>query len=197
MSTFNSIEEYTKALNKRIKLLQTSEKQFALVVNGTHAEIVDRIFGEGKNEKNSQIGKYSTKPTLAGAKSFTTKSGFNKIAGSKTKRKKLEWVTIRSGGKQVNLFEVPGGYKQIRSLDGSQTSFVDLTRSGELKSDFAKAAQRLGPFKYATGVRKDINSKKIEGNEKRFGGIFQPTKKERGFHSEQVSKLLAKIWSVD
>lgn len=195
MATFNDVDSYLKALAKRMQKIGSSEKDFALIVNDTHADVVNRVFGQGKNSNNGKIGSYSTKPTLAGSSSFTTKSGFNKIAGSKTKRRKLKWATISSGGKNVALFEVPGGYKQIRSLDGRQAAFVDLTRSGELKGDFSRAALRQSPFVWLTGVRKPINSKKLQGIQEKYGNVFQPTKSERKEHTIKIDNLLGKIWN--
>lgn len=194
MNTYKSVDEYLKALNKRLAQIGKSEKDFALIISDTHAGIVQRVFGEGKNEKEAKIGSYSTKPTLAGATSFNTKSGANKIAGSKSKRAKLKWVTVKSGGKNVSLFEVPGGYKQIRQLDGRQTSFVDLTRSGELKNDFSNSLQRQSPFVWVTGVKKGINAKKVEGLTDKYGDVFSPSLQDREKHKEKVSNLLEKIW---
>jgi len=94
-----------------------------------------RIHNEGKNVRETQIGKYSTKPTLIGAKSFRKKSTANKIFGSKKKRSELKWRKVK--GKSLAI--LPGGYKQIRALDGDKTSFVNLSRTGKLSKEFQAA----------------------------------------------------------
>ena len=54
-----------------------------------------RIHNEGKNVRETQIGKYSTTPTLIGAKSFRKKSTANKVLGSKKKRSELKWRKVK------------------------------------------------------------------------------------------------------
>lgn len=119
------------------------------------ANIANRVFQDGQASNEGLIGNYSTKPTLVGAKSFFKKTTGNKLFGSKAKRKKLQWVTTKSGKKLAIL---PGGYAAIRALQGRQVSKVDLHMTGKLMNEWSIAARK---GRYFLGFRgeygKDIS----------------------------------------
>ena len=57
--------------------------------------------------------------------------------------------------------------------------------SGDLQSDFRKAAigspakaTKIDNLKYAIQLDREINEKKMEGHEKKYGKITDPTKEE-------------------
>lgn len=133
----------------------------AIAATSARALTLERIFVNGEDCTGSKIGEYSTKETLIGRSSFLTQAGANKFLGSPTKRKNLEWVTIN--GKR--LAKLPGGYKNIRDADGRQTAFVDLSYSGNMRSDW-QSIQTLNGFDI--GWLTILSSKKAAGNEKRF-----------------------------
>ena len=160
----------------------------------THTKTVVRIFIHGINSQNRSIGRYSIRPTLAGRRSFVTKAGFNKFAGTKAKRRKLQWRTV--GGKK--LFVVVGGYKAIKSADGRQTVFVDLIRTDALRKDFARAPHKVANNKYVADIRRDENTIKATSNEKRFGGpIFNLTKSEEDFFNNTHNRLVNEAMTVN
>ena len=54
------------------------------------------------------------------------------MPGSKQKRRELKWVTLQRGGRNIKLFELPGGYKEFRDIHGRQTDHVDFTFTGKM-----------------------------------------------------------------
>ena len=82
-----------------------------------------------------------------------------------------------------------GGYKQLRSIQGLETAFVDLQYTGDLFTDFSKLA--IDGQTVVAKVSRDINKKKIRGLIKRFGAsTFKHTKEEREFFANEAKKKL-------
>jgi hypothetical protein len=91
----------------------------AVAIAGTtaRAELVRRIFGEGRAADGSQIGQYSTDPVYVGASSFLTKKGASQVLGSKAKRRKL-YGAAKASGKPA-LFLSPGPAQVEKGLSFS------------------------------------------------------------------------------
>ena len=120
-----------------------------------------------------------------------TTSACSSIAGSKTKRKELKWVTLQRGGKNIRLFELPGGYKQFREIHGRQTGFVDFTFTGKMMGSIHILSN---PSQHSQGVvvigpNTDEEQKKMAGNEKRKGEILNL--------SDSEIKEIADMFKVD
>ena len=119
------------------------------------------------------IGSYSTKDILVGKSSFVKKSTANQLLGSKAKRRKLEWVT--KNGKRLAI--LPGGYAQLRALQGRQTSKVDLHMTGKLLNDFVVSGKRS---RYFLGFRSKYGKTISIAQETRFSKpIFNTSDTER------------------
>jgi len=120
------VDRLTLKLNNIADLKQAKgEIAQALLVSNQ-----DRVHLAGKDTKGKSIGQYSTKPTLIGASSFTTKGAARKVLGSKKKRRALQWRKVKGN----NLAVLPGGYKEIRRIEGRETSKVNLDRTGKLRN---------------------------------------------------------------
>jgi len=61
-----------------------------------------------------------------------------------------------------------GSYKKYREKRGRQTAFVDLILEGDLFRDFSTTVVKLGK-RWVTGVKRPINSDKIDGMTKLYG----------------------------
>ena len=163
-------------LSKKFKRLEKVEtdKLARTAALTLQANISNRVFQDGEASNEGLIGNYSTKPTLISAKTFFKKTVANGLFGSKSKRKKLEWVTTKSGKR---LAVLPGGYKQIRALQGRQVSKVDLHMTGRLLNDWSIAGKRN---QYVLGFRskygKDISNAMESKYKKR---IFNSSSTER------------------
>jgi len=108
----------------------------------------NRVYTQGESAEGGKIGDYSTKPTLIGASSFVNKGSASKVFG-KQKNKANKWVTVK--GK--HLIVLPGGYKQIRSIEGFPNDKVYLTRTRKMMKELSfakvKGVWSIGfPFQY-------------------------------------------------
>lgn len=121
-------ELHTQLKTDLSKLAQT-DKLLLTLAREMYIITSKRIFTDGILSSGDKL-RYKSNAVLAGASSFATKAGFNKIAGSKAKRSKLKWLTLPSG---AHLFEVEGGFKKIKELSGRPNPF-DFT--GQLKKSY-------------------------------------------------------------
>lgn len=106
-----------KELQKLVKRELPLFIQETIALNAIE-KITTRVIERQKNYLGGSFSAYSKKPILTSGK--TEKSGRvgRALASSKAKRRELDWVTIRSGGKNVHLFVLPGGYAQLRRIEG-------------------------------------------------------------------------------
>ena len=190
----DDIKTLERFINRFGNVIAKNAKRIERVaITTTYGLYLRRIFNDGKATDGSKIGQYSTNPTLIGAQSFRTRSQANKVLGSKKKRSALSWVKAKGN----NLVVLKGGYKELRSLQGLQTSTVNLQYRDDLfrsvKIGTNKGDTVIG-FVDGRGLKgkADLQRKKAEGNEARFGKqIFTISK------SEQKAMDLAVIKEVD
>lgn len=151
----------------------------ALALNST------RVQKEGESSDGNKFDPYSTKPMLASRKGMT-QNAYASIAGSKQKRKELDWVTI-NGHK---LFQIPGGYKQYRDLHGRQSSFVDFNFTGRMWNNIKLVSDRseLNSGVAVIKATEDLQKKKLAGLTERKGEILGLSKEEE--------KRLADVYEV-
>lgn len=157
----SDIRDVVIKLNAKFKKAKVSDSLLREIATTLQASNIRRVMTDGKAVSGVPIGKYSTKDTLAGRKSFRTAGGFNKIAGSKKKRTALDWRTL---GKR-HLFIVEGGYKKIRELDGDPTDKVNLRRTGNLMRGWVIEKTTTG---WAIGFSAEIDTIIAEEQEKNF-----------------------------
>lgn len=168
------------------------------VAESANTNLKDRIINTGYNAEGRQYDPYSTTPMLANCKSMT-QSACSKVAGSKTKRKDLKWVTLQRGGKNVRLFELAGGYKEFRELHGRQTGFVDFAFSGRMWADVQIVSS---DGEHANGIARistlsDEQMKKLEGHTKRKGVLLDLNQAEIDKLAKIVSERLTRIWQQE
>ena len=173
-------------------------KMMLEVAESANTNLKDRIINTGYNAEGRQYDPYSTTPMLANCKSMT-QSACSKVAGSKTKRKDLKWVTLQRGGKNVRLFELAGGYKEFRELHGRQTGFVDFAFSGRM---WAGVQIVSSDGEHANGIARistlsDEQMKKLEGNTKRKGVLLDLNQAEIDKLAKIVSERLTRIWQQE
>lgn len=173
-------------------------KMMLEVAESANTNLKDRIINTGYNAEGRQYDPYSTTPMLANCKSMT-QSACSKVAGSKTKRKDLKWVTLQRGGKNVRLFELAGGYKEFRELHGRQTGFVDFAFSGRMWADVQIVSS---DGEHANGIARistlsDEQMKKLEGHTKRKGVLLDLNQAEIDKLAKIVSERLTRIWQQE
>lgn len=159
------------------------------------ADIKDRVIEQGRRadgrkfaSPNNPTG-YSRKPMLANHTGFWNKSGAERIAGSKSKRRDLKWVTIQRGGRNIKLFELEGGYEQFRELQGRRVDIVNFSLSGRMwaNTNIKSASKNKVTI---GGLTKETNDK-LEGNTKRFGKILDLSETEvRRLKNDYVGSIV-------
>lgn len=172
-----TFEEYNKNLDGVIKDLQSGAHGMVMLQMAEEALtlIKKRVIHTGTNAKGQKYKPYSTKPMLANCSSMIL-SACNKVAGSKQKRKELDWVTI-NGHK---LFELKGGYKQWRELHGRQTDHVDFSVNNNMWNDINVISNQTDHKNGVAiiGAKEQLQKKKLSGNTARRGHILDLSKKE-------------------
>lgn len=186
-----TLKEYNERLKKAVSDVETSIGETMVKLGSSALALIrQRVQETGTDAAGKKFNSYSERPALTNRTAMTT-SAYSKIAGSKTKRRDLKWVTLQRGGRNIKLFQLDNGYKQFRELHGRQTNFVDFTFFGSMwgnigiisnKSQHDSGLVTIGP---AT----DEEMKKLEGNVKRKGQILD-------LSDEELSSL-AKDFELD
>jgi hypothetical protein len=181
-------EQYVNKLRNSIKLLEKDNKPLQMAAFATHETMIDRIFVEGKATDNGQIGKYNTTNAIYINPKNAVKKGGLKVAG------KYGETTFKNGKKHKTAYVK--SYSDYRGKVGRQNSYVDLVLSGDLNKDYANKGQpiKINNNTFASAVSRDINLKKIDGQEVHFSKkIFSLTKSERDLFQEIAQKELMLI----
>lgn len=123
------------------------------------------------------------------------------------KKKVPVWIKFPKAKKAVPVMIIDGGYKQFRAIQGRESSFANLRYTNELQNDLGNGALSKGASgivkptpikisntKYRITLKKDINIKKVEGLEKKFGKFLGHTKEEKELFQKvyafEVEKIL-------
>ncbi len=177
MTTQRFIDSQKKIFDQIIK----QDVPLKRAAASTLAMQATRIFVNGQNSDGGDIGQYNaTDPfyvnpgTSAGAAKGNKKanvSGLGKPTGKTGK-------TSFSDGRPHKTVWVQS-YKSFKGKIGQPNDKVRLVLSGDLRSDFSSSQlQKVSTHEYVSGVKRDINVKKAEGLQDKYGPIFYPTKNE-------------------
>lgn len=148
---------------ERLKSLTSDQKATYLstrLLNNIERIVKDRIFVEGLDSSFRQIGTYSTRAFKlskipADPDTFYSNS-------KKTKSAVSDWDSIYSSLKG----KAEGGTVELRSAQGLQTAFVDLTYTGKLKNSIKVRALGNIIDIYIAG---SVNADKMNWLENHFG----------------------------
>lgn len=162
-------DEYIQSLRAKVTEIESGKALFLASSTATKSMVL-RVFTNGLNSQNENIGQYNSTDPLyidpnTSPKKFPTvgKTGKSVFASTGEKHK-------------TGWFE---SYKAFRGKIGRETSKVNLQLTGELKSDVENGLQRISNTEYVLKLKRQIDADKIAGQEKRFGLIFHFTKQER------------------
>ena len=158
----SNIDDILGNLEGNLQKINSFNALLREVATTMYANITRRIHNDGQDVNESDIGRYSTTPTLIGASSFVNKTAANKVFGSLAKRRQLDWITFK--GRHLAILD--GGYKQIRNIEGKDTSHVNLNRTGQLRKDFAFESQ--GKM-YVLGFKSEYGAKLRKYQEEHWG----------------------------
>lgn len=174
--------------NERLQLLaqQSGEKAVESVLvpaaNALLAGIINRVVNDGRNSSDQNIGSYSSKPSYYEQNQFVKKSAFKpqgKTGKSQTK-----------AGKMHKSMYLPGGYKQLRDIQGRPTDKVNLNYSGS-----TMASYQLQPLKDAVviGFVNEKSSRVRKALEKKYGRSYYATQKEMDNYNKEVAEESKKL----
>lgn len=150
------------------------------------ADMKERVFNDGKAADGSSIGHYSIKPLYATQDEFSVRSKF------KPQGKNSSSQYFQTGNKRKSQY-VPGGYKELRAIQGFSTETVNLDYTGSLRHSITVGTVGTNVvLGFADKERFEI----AEGNEGRFHKeIFTPSKRERETVTKVVFHELDKIFN--
>lgn len=188
-------EEYVKREKKFYDNLVKNGKPFQISVYNIVAKQAKRIFEDGKKSDGSLIGKYNTTSSLyANPKWFKGGNKFKPLKG-KTGKSKFKDGTPH----KTRYFK---NYKELRNTLGRRIDTVNLQLNYDLFSDFANSSKgnlpkRITPikvnnFEYRMQFSRELNAKKREGLEAKYGKIFNTTKEEKKAFIETLDFNLRK-----
>jgi len=174
-------EEFQKKIEDKIRSLNVVKEVTFPIATEMLRLYTNRIFDEGVNGNDAQIGKYSTKEMYASKSAFKNAGGFKGV-GKRPKKK----------GKVNKSMYLPGGYKQLKSIQGLESSFVNLTYRGDLRRGL-----KLVTVGDAVEIKvAGINEKKVSGLKDKYGAAtFNHTKEEKEFFKKEVGRKITEYLS--
>lgn len=151
------------------------------------ANFLKRVFVEGLDSQNSELGNYSEKPNYFSKEQFVRKSAFKGQGQRGFKGERIKEVSagqFKVVKSEVKTMYLKNGYKELRQIQGRPTDKVNLDYSGSLKN-----AYRVFKFGEAVvfGQNDTFEHKKIEGLTDRFSEFQTLT----DFEVEQLKNDLA------
>lgn len=181
-------EEWAADFQKKLDIIKTGDFVF-LAAKSSMAAMSKRIFADGKNTGGGSIGSYNSTNELYVSDDNSPKAGSHK---GKT-------------GKTITTTYYTS-YKNFRDKMNRNTSVVNLKLNNELQNDFNNSAISKGDnalgksipikvnnFHYQIVLNKDINIAKKTGAEKKYGKIFDLTKREEQIFLQVQEFEIAKI----
>ena len=182
------------------KLLRTINRELPTYIQERTAMnavlfIERRVQMTGKNYLGNPFKPYSTKPMLTSGTTSKSKAIWNQLASSKKSRKNLDWVTIKRWGKNIRLFELKGGYKEMRRREGLQTGHKDFWFTTQMWRGFGVKGVVRGKGKMVIkiGAKNTETQKKIDGNSAREGvNIINISDQELDKLAKQIDQQMQK-----
>ena len=160
------------------------------------AIVSERVIQKSVSGDGGHFSAYSTDPMLTSGTTVKSKRVWNEKAGSKAKRRDLKWVTIQKGGKNIRLFELEGGYAELRRLEGFSNRYKNFWFTSEMWRGFGlkQATKSSQGFKLVYGGKTSEAQKKMNWNSEREGkNILDMTTGEETEISNNVSKWIDKM----
>lgn len=220
------LQEYQEKIKALAAAASTIAVESVIIpaANELLAETKNRIILDGKKSDGTLIGSYSNKPGYYGVNAFDKKGSFKPqgkkesvvygISNVKTKKTKVpKRATDIINGKKTAVrnqqgfnaeirktMYLPGGYKELRNLQGKPIDKTNENYSGQTNLDFQLGQE---PNAVVIGFVTERSSKIRKGQEqgtskmKGKGDIWKPTKEELDKYQttvvEEINQLTAHI----
>ena len=148
-----------------------------------------RIFTAGKAANDSTIGRYSTNSTYVSIEAFEKTSAFNSRVEPR-KRAVNKGKSPGGAGSPRTTIDLPGGYAELRQIQGRESTFVNLDYTGSLRLSF-QIGTRGEAVVYGTPNVTETNKKRWL--EQHFAkDIFSLSDEEVAAGSEVCALLVSK-----
>ena len=190
-------DEAAKRVNKLLQMINHDFPTFIKERTAHNAvkAIETRVQTTGRNYLGNPFKPYSTKPILTSGTTSKSKTIWNQLASSPKQRKKLDWVTIKRRGKNVHLFELKGGYKEMRKRETLQTGHKDFWFSSMMWRGFGVkgVVKSKGKMVIKIGAKNQETQRKIDGNSRREGvNIIDISDQELKLLAKQIDQQIQK-----
>lgn len=109
------------------------------------------------------------------------KSGKNKGSINQRRTKKIfMWIKFKGAKKAVPVMMLPGGYKQLRSIQGDESGFVNLTYTGRMfqNTKIVRYVRTGYKFSVEVGATQKEEQKKLFYNTLHYGNFLKPQQDE-------------------
>ena len=189
-------EQYIALIDSRLDRLSQPDLILS-AASETHLMQMSRIFDTGE-KATGKIGSYATTPMYAGAKQFSKPAAFQPSGKPSqkvnTKKSKAPAGTgFFKNGKQRRSMYLRNGYRQLRSVQGLESSFVNLSYTADLRNDLTQhLVNTAGTF--TSGVSSAMNAQKLGALKEKYGhDLFELNTAEREFFMTAVKQLLNSV----
>ena len=168
-----SPQEAAKRFARLQKMINKDLPKFiqGRIAQNAVAMISQRVIHQQRNFLGGSFSNYSRKPMLTSGVTEKSKRVGQAMAGSKQKRKALNWVTLRRQGRNIHLFELKGGYAQLRRLEGFSNAKKSFWFTSQMWRGFGvkKTGKTKNEVIVTLGGRTLESQKKIDANSRREG----------------------------
>jgi hypothetical protein len=139
-----------------------TDKAVRTGINTVLAVQKQRIFVGGKDDKDSQIGQYSTKPAS---------------------------ISKKNQARQTGKTFFPGGYAEYKSAIGKNPGYVNLQNTSQMFMDYSFHV--LGSDSYGLGFHNQENYNKSQWMEDKYGKeIFSQSGKEAQILTQTIEQTI-------
>lgn len=160
-----NLNQYIELEKKRLAELLASDKPVFFGAQASLVKMSRRVFFLGKNADGTRIGSYSEKDIWLNPDKMAirNKKGFVPLKG---KKGNTEFKSDPTRKRKTSYFE---GWKGFRQTQGLRTGFINLTYTGDLKSDVENPVDnyptpiKVSEGKYKVAIKREENIKKYPG----------------------------------
>lgn len=199
--------ELQRKLEAKVADLNTAKLIFPIAQEAQRM-LIKRLFDEGEGAQG-KLGKYSTDAAYFTKEQFKNKGAFKAQGKSESRlgqkrktttvfditTKKRKSIAIKSNNTERTSMYLPNGYKELKQIQGYESSFVNLTYSSDLRNDFSTGMMIKGD-KVIAVVKRGINADKTKWLSDKYGEkTFKHTEEEKDFFTTEVSKELANYFT--
>jgi len=184
-----SLEETIRRLKEFRKKFSTDfVRDLGKVVGVDMVSEIEMRVRDNQKSCKGDFSKYSRKPMLTSGNTLKSRRVWSAIPDDEKK-----WVTIKKGGKNIHLFELKGGYAELRSWEGFTNIYKSFEFTGEMWRKFGVTNTTVanGVITFTLGGKTTAAQDKIDYNSEREGiNIIEPCKDEIKNLQDQIDRLI-------